>query len=34
VSRSTPTVVGDLLIVGIYGPAVVIGLKRTSGELV
>jgi len=33
VSRSTPTVAGDLLIVGIYGPAVVIGLKRTSGEL-
>ncbi|KAL9297165.1 hypothetical protein ACSQ67_023061 [Phaseolus vulgaris] len=34
VSRSTPTVAGDLLIVGIYGPAVVIGLKRTSGKLV
>ncbi|KAK7394523.1 hypothetical protein VNO78_15052 [Psophocarpus tetragonolobus] len=26
VSRSTPTVAGDLLIVGIYGPAVVIAL--------
>ncbi|KAL2330012.1 hypothetical protein Fmac_017593 [Flemingia macrophylla] len=34
VSRSTPTIVGDLVIVGICGPAVVIGLKRTSGELV
>ncbi|RDX68420.1 Polyvinylalcohol dehydrogenase, partial [Mucuna pruriens] len=34
VSRSTPTVAGDLLIVGIYGPAVVIAVKRTSGELV
>ncbi|KAL2330009.1 hypothetical protein Fmac_017590 [Flemingia macrophylla] len=34
VSRSTPTIAGDFLIVGIYGPAVVIGLKRTSGDLV
>jgi len=34
VSRSTPTVAGDLLIVGIYGPAVVIGVRRTNGELV
>jgi len=34
VSGSTPTVVGDLLIVGFYGHVVFIGLKRTSGELV
>ncbi|WVZ05914.1 hypothetical protein V8G54_019260 [Vigna mungo] len=34
VSRSTPTVAGDLLIVGIYGPAIVIGVRRTNGELV
>lgn len=34
VARATPTVAGDLLIIGIYGPAVVIGLKRTTGELV
>lgn len=34
VSRSTPTVVSeDLLITGIYGPAAVIGLKRTTGEM-
>ena len=36
VSRSTPTIVGDqdLLIVGIYGPAIVIAVKRSTGELV
>nr|DAD31189.1 TPA_asm: hypothetical protein HUJ06_010040 [Nelumbo nucifera] len=34
VSRSTPTVAGKLLIIGIYGPAVVIAVKRASGELV
>ncbi|XP_061351215.1 uncharacterized protein LOC133296280 [Gastrolobium bilobum] len=33
-SRATPTVADDLLIVGIYGPAVVIAVKRTSGDLV
>jgi len=35
VSRTTPTVVvdADLLITGIYGPAVVIALRRTTGEL-
>ena len=35
VSRSTPTIVGDhdLLIVGIYGPAVVIAVKRSTGSL-
>ncbi|KAK7273799.1 hypothetical protein RIF29_14862 [Crotalaria pallida] len=36
-SRSTPTIAGedlDLLIVGIYGPAVVIALNITNGELV
>lgn len=34
VSRATPTIAGDLLIVGIYGPAVVIAVKRSTGELV
>lgn len=34
VSRSTPTIDGDLLIVGIYGPAVVIAVSRTDGRLV
>uniref|UniRef100_A0A6N2K8Z8 Pyrrolo-quinoline quinone repeat domain-containing protein n=1 Tax=Salix viminalis TaxID=40686 RepID=A0A6N2K8Z8_SALVM len=34
VSRSTPTVADDLLLVGIYGPAVVIALTRASGRLV
>ena len=35
VSRATPTIAGDdLLIVGIYGPAVVIAVKRSTGQLV
>ncbi|CAN6574815.1 unnamed protein product [Malus baccata var. baccata] len=36
VARSTPTVVDDqdLLIVGIYGPAVVIALERSTGNLI
>ncbi|MBA0837720.1 hypothetical protein Goarm_009856 [Gossypium armourianum] len=34
VSRSTPTVDGDLLIVGIYGPAIVIAVARSNGRLV
>ncbi|GMN69856.1 hypothetical protein TIFTF001_038903 [Ficus carica] len=35
VSRATPTVAGDdLLIVSIYEPAVVIAVKRSTGELV
>ena len=34
VSRSTPTVDGDLLIVGIYGPAIVIAVARSTGRLV
>ncbi|KAK7394519.1 hypothetical protein VNO78_15048 [Psophocarpus tetragonolobus] len=35
VARTTPTIAeGDLLIVGIYGPAVVIAVKRSTGELV
>ncbi|KAM0069369.1 putative quinoprotein alcohol dehydrogenase-like superfamily [Helianthus debilis subsp. tardiflorus] len=34
VSRSTPTIADDLLIVGIYGPAYVLGLNRSNGELV
>ncbi|XP_059658501.1 uncharacterized protein LOC132304799 [Cornus florida] len=33
-SRSTPTVAGNLLIVGIYGPAVVIAVTRLTGNLV
>ncbi|KAF8390230.1 hypothetical protein HHK36_024755 [Tetracentron sinense] len=34
VSRATPTVVHDLLITGIFGPAIVIAVKRSTGELV
>ncbi|KAL3654204.1 hypothetical protein CASFOL_003885 [Castilleja foliolosa] len=34
VSRSTPVVAGDLLIVGIYGPAYVVAVTRASGRLV
>ncbi|GLT35384.1 hypothetical protein SLA2020_098420 [Shorea laevis] len=34
VSRATPTVANDLLVVGIYGPAVVIAVERLSGKLV
>lgn len=34
VSRSTPTVSGKLLIVGVYGPAVVIAVDRSNGRLV
>ncbi|GKU97106.1 hypothetical protein SLEP1_g10286 [Rubroshorea leprosula] len=34
VSRATPTIADDLVIVGIYGPAVVIGVERSSGKLV
>ncbi|XP_043694423.1 polyvinylalcohol dehydrogenase-like [Telopea speciosissima] len=34
VSRSTPTVAGDILIFGIYGPAVVIAVERETGNLV
>ncbi|KAH9773786.1 hypothetical protein KPL71_013426 [Citrus sinensis] len=34
VSRSTPTIAGDLLIVGIYGPAVVVVVSRSNGRLV
>ncbi|KAJ4838500.1 hypothetical protein Tsubulata_044537 [Turnera subulata] len=33
VSRSTPTIAGDCLIVGIYGPAVVIAVSRLTGKL-
>ena len=33
VSRATPTVARDLLIVGIYGPAVVIAVEMSTGEL-
>lgn len=34
ISRATPTIAGDLLVVGIYGPAVVIAVKRSTGKLV
>ncbi|KAK7340515.1 hypothetical protein VNO77_21221 [Canavalia gladiata] len=34
VSRSTPTVAGDLLITGIYGPAMLIALNIKTGKLV
>lgn len=34
VSRSTPTIAGNLLIVGIYGPAVVIAVDRSNWRLV
>lgn len=35
-SRSTPTIAGqenDILIIGLYGPAVVIAIKRSNGDL-
>ncbi|CAI0386824.1 unnamed protein product [Linum tenue] len=34
VSRTTPTIAGDLAIFGIYGPAVVIAVDRRTGRLV
>ncbi|XP_048134980.1 polyvinylalcohol dehydrogenase-like [Rhodamnia argentea] len=34
VSRSTPTIAGRLLIVSIYGPAVVIAVSRFNGRLI
>ncbi|XP_047331163.1 polyvinylalcohol dehydrogenase-like [Impatiens glandulifera] len=34
VARATPSVVGPLLIVGIYGPAIVIAVRRSTGSLV
>ncbi|XP_025696628.1 uncharacterized protein [Arachis hypogaea] len=34
VARATPTIADEFVIVGIYGPAVVIALKRLTGELV
>ncbi|KAK6155113.1 hypothetical protein DH2020_009361 [Rehmannia glutinosa] len=34
VSRATPTVADDKLIIGIYGPAYVIAVKRATGELI
>ncbi|KAK4736942.1 hypothetical protein R3W88_000639 [Solanum pinnatisectum] len=34
VSRATPVVANDLLLVGIYGPAVVIAVRRLTGALV
>ncbi|KVH96141.1 Pyrrolo-quinoline quinone beta-propeller repeat-containing protein [Cynara cardunculus var. scolymus] len=33
VSRATPVVASDLLLIGIYGPAVVIAVTRASGNL-
>lgn len=34
VSRTTPAIAGDLLLYGIYGPAVVIAVERATGNLV
>lgn len=34
VSLATPTVVGDILIVGTYGPAFVFAVKRATGDLI
>lgn len=34
VSRTTPAIAGDLLIVGISGPGVVIAMARSNGRLV
>lgn len=34
VSRSTPTIAGNLLIIGIYGPAIVMAVDRSNGRLV
>lgn len=34
VSRATPTIANDLLIIGIYGPAVVIAVNRFTTRLV
>ncbi|KAL3731721.1 hypothetical protein ACJRO7_028582 [Eucalyptus globulus] len=34
VSRSTPTIAGRLLMVSIYGPAVVIAVNRSNGRLI
>ncbi|KAF5205591.1 hypothetical protein FRX31_004821 [Thalictrum thalictroides] len=34
VARATPTVARDLLLIGIYGPAYVIAVKRSTGKLV
>ncbi|KAL5722666.1 hypothetical protein ACHQM5_006157 [Ranunculus cassubicifolius] len=33
-SRATPTIAGEFLLVGIYGPAIVIAVKRSTGKLV
>ncbi|KAK1562914.1 hypothetical protein Q3G72_018983 [Acer saccharum] len=33
VSRLTPTIAGDLLLVGLFGPAIVIAVKRSNGNL-
>ncbi|GKU97114.1 hypothetical protein SLEP1_g10294 [Rubroshorea leprosula] len=34
VARATPTIADDLVILGIYGPALVIAVERSSGKLV
>lgn len=34
ISRSTPSVAGDLLLVGLYGPAAVIAVNRSTGALI
>eukprot|EP01018_Ginkgo_biloba_P032071 Gb_08222 [translate_table: standard] len=33
VARATPTIAGNLLIIGLYGPAVVIAVERSTGNL-
>lgn len=33
VSRATPAIAGETLIIGIYGPAVVIAANRATGDL-
>lgn len=33
-ARATPTVADDKLVIGIYGPAYVVAVKRATGELV
>lgn len=34
IARATPTIANDKLIIGIYGPAYVVAVKRSTGELV
>lgn len=34
IARATPTIADDILILGIYGPAYVVAVRRSTGELV